>query len=80
MVKHASSHGFAVLVCTVASAFLVETLKPQYPLIMESLQRNSEKLIQTTNIPLNPEAFSVVFIASLLAFIWGVFFKIRVKN
>ena len=80
MVKHASSHGFAVLVCTIASSFIVEILKPRVPHFMVLVQEYSERVVVAFNIPMSTEGLSIIFIASILALIWGVFFKLRSKG
>lgn len=77
MVRHGSSHGFAVLVCTIAAALLIELVRDKIPRVVASLDGFSEKLIALFNIPFPPNYISTVLFASMLAFIWGVFFKIR---
>jgi len=80
MVKHASSHGIAVLVTTVSSAFLIELFKPQFPELLKLAEGLSKQITKTFNIPLKPETFTVIIVASLLAGIWGIFFKLTLKK
>ena len=80
MLKHASSHGLAVLVTTVASAFLVEILKPEFPEFINSVGVFSKHFVKLLHIPFKPETFTVILIASLLAMVWGIFFKLRMKQ
>ena len=77
MVKHASSHGFAVLVCTIIAAFIIELLKPNMPQLLGKVNSLSHKVIGIFNIPLTPEFLSIVMLSGLLAMIWGIFFKIK---
>jgi hypothetical protein len=77
MVKHISSHGFSVLMCSILASVLIEFLKPYYPDLLSQLEKYSRKLIGVFGIPLNVEYFSIVLIACLLAMIWGAIFKIR---
>lgn len=80
MIRHASSHGMAVFVCTIAAAFIVETLKPKLPELMDLVQTKSEGLIKTLAIPMTVDNLSILLVASILALIWGVFFKLRTKT
>ena len=80
MVKHASSHGFAVLICTVTSAFLIEVLKPLLPEFYRRVQILSIRLIHLFDIPIHVEFLNVIILASILALIWGMFFKRYLKS
>ena len=77
MVKHASSHGFSVLLCTVLASFLVEALKPYYPELLNKVESISRRLIEIFGVPLNVEYLTVVLIASITAVLWGAIFKLR---
>ena len=77
MIKHATSHGMAVLICTVSSSFLVETLKPHFPKVIRQIQYGSANFLKAANIPLHSDVFTVILLACLLAMIWGIFFKLK---
>jgi glycerol-3-phosphate acyltransferase PlsY len=75
MIRHGSSHGLAVLVCTVVAALLVDLLKPHFPVVLERLTRFSNWLVHYIPVPFSTEQFNIIVIASILAIIWGIFFK-----
>ena len=77
MVKHGTSHGFSVLICTILAAFMIEIFKPIIPKIWDNVDRVSTLLIKQLQIPVAVEYLSVTITASVLAILWGIFFKIR---
>lgn len=77
MVRHASSHGFSVLMCTIVASFLVEVLKPFIPGLLDRIRGVSNLLVELFGIPLSVDFFTIVLVASALALIWGIFFKLR---
>jgi hypothetical protein len=80
IIKHASSHGLSVLICTIASALLIELLKPKLPNLMIFLTNISEKITYVFNIGITIEDMNVILLAAVLAVIWGIFFKISLKT
>ncbi len=79
MIKHGSSHGLSVLICSVIAAFLVRYLDKKLPDLFIWLENKSALILQKMNIV--PEDFLIVIIVtSILAFIWGVFFKIGMSR
>lgn len=76
MIKHATSHSFAVLMCTIISAFLIEILRRYIPNIIGKFEVISSDLIYKFNIPLTVEYLSIAILASILALLWGLFFKL----
>ena len=76
-IKSGSSHGLAVLICTVIAAFLVELLRPVLPKVISLASQAAEWLIRTLDIPIQRQALAIVLVASTLAFIWGIVFKLR---
>lgn len=76
MVRHASSHSFSVLICTILAAFLIEILKPLMPRFMTTMEDLSYRLVTVFSIPINVDSFTIILIASLLAILWGMFFKL----
>lgn len=76
MIRHASSHGFSVLVCTIMAAFLIEILKPLIPGFISIIEDFSYKLVSLFAIPLPVESLAIILLASLLAILWGIFFKL----
>jgi len=77
MIKHASSHGFSVFMCTITASFLVEILKPLIPGLMTRIKNLSQFLIELLAIPLTTEFLTIIILASFMAVVWGIFFKIR---
>ncbi len=80
MIRHGSSHGFAVLICTVIAAVLIDLLRPHFPGILERLTKLSNWIVNYIPIPFSSEQFNVIVVASILAIIWGVFFKISLRK
>lgn len=80
MIKHGSSHGFAVLICTIIYAALIDLLRPHFPGILERLTKLSNLIVDYIPIPFSSEQFNVIVVASILAIIWGVFFKISLRK
>jgi hypothetical protein len=78
MIKHGTSHGISVFACTVLASFLVEFLKPVLPKIYEVFDRASLWMHSKIYIPVSVEQLSITLIASVLAILWGMFFKLRI--
>ncbi len=77
MIKHGTSHGFSVLVCTILATILVELLKPLFPKINEVVENTSIWIVDNFQVPLPDKYLSIALVASALAVIWGFFFKLR---
>jgi hypothetical protein len=80
MIKHGSSHGFAVLICTILAALLVDLLRPHFPGVLERLAKVSNWIVNYVPIPFSSDQFNIILVASLLAILWGVFFRISLRN
>lgn len=80
MVKHASSHGFAVLICTVISAYLVDLVRPYHPIVLEKMDALSRRFVSLLGLPFSVEEFSIILLAVILAMVWGVFFRLQQKE
>ena len=80
MVRHASSHGFSVLMCTILSAFLIDLLRPVLPRFMSYLEDTSNYIVTVFSLPFSVQQFNVVLVASILAMFWGIFFKLQNKK
>jgi len=80
VIKHASSHGLSVLVCTVASALIIEIFRPKLPHFMESMTNISTKVLKAIHLPMSVENMNILLLATLLAVIWGVFFKLSLSR
>ena len=80
MVTHASSHGLAVLTCTISAALLVETIKPMMPSLYKLMSGLSVNIAGWFSKPLNPEVITIALLASLFAGIWGMVFKLFIKG
>lgn len=77
MVKHATSHGLSVLVCTITASFMVELFKPQLPLFFVKIEEFGALLFGFFHVPIEYKYFDIMVVAAFLAIIWGIFFKIR---
>ena len=76
-VKTGSSHGLAVLICTVLAAFLIEVLRPALPQVVAAFRSAAVRLVAWLDIPLDPQFVAVTLLGSTLAFVWGAVFRIR---
>ncbi len=77
MVKHASSHALSVFMCTIISSVLIELLKPLLPGLFAKFEGYSKKILQVVPIPISPQYFNLLLIATVLGLLWGIFFKLR---
>lgn len=80
MIKHGSSHGLAVLVCTVVSALLVELLGGVFPALHERAIVLCSQLVADFNLPIEPGSLATLLIAVLLGVLWGIAFRYAFKN
>lgn len=80
MVKHSTSHGFAVFGGTITAAILVELLKPLLPEYFKSFEEISSKILAFTHLPMSLKSFNVLLIATILGLLWGIFFKWRIDK
>jgi hypothetical protein len=76
VIRHASSHGLSILVCTIASAFIIELLRPKLPHLMSGLTNVSTKIVKAINLPMSVDDMNILLLATILAVIWGIFFKL----
>jgi hypothetical protein len=77
MVKHASSHGLSVFMCTIISALIIELFKPLLPDLFAKIESYSNKILEIIPIPISPQYFHILLIATVLGILWGIFFKLR---
>ena len=75
MKKHASSHGLALLVCTVVAGVLIGMGRDHYPTIAQKLEDISLYIVTFFNLDLPPKVISILIIAVILAVIWGIAFS-----
>lgn len=80
MVRHATSHGFSVLMCIIISEFLIEVIRPVFPQLIFFSEGISENLVNFFHLPFSIQEFNRILIASLLAIFWGVFFKLQSRK
>lgn len=80
MVRHATSHGFSVLMCTIISPFLIDVIRPALPRLMNYIEKISGFLVALFSLPFSVQEFNIVLVASILAMVWGVFFKLQNKS
>ena len=80
MIKHGSSHGLAVLVCTIISGLLVKLLQDLFPTLHERAIVFCSELVVDLGIPLEPNLIATLLIAVGLGVLWGVAFKYAFKK
>lgn len=76
MLKHSSSHSFAVLGGTITATILIELLKPLLPDFFKFFEQISEKVLTFTHLLLSVESMNVLLIVTFLGFVWGLLFKV----
>jgi len=74
MKKHAISHGLSVLICTIASALLIDIIRQYIPVVNRFLYDLSARILYVTGLPFSTAGFSLIMLASILAVIWGMAF------
>jgi len=81
-VKSGASHSLATLLLAIISALLIHYLKHVgiFENIFGSLHKLSFRfsawLNKSFNIEITHELFPIIFVAALLAFVWGVIFHL----
>lgn len=80
MIKHSTSHGFAVFGGSITAAIIVEALKPLLPGFFKSFEKISIKILTFTHLPISIESFNVLVIATILGLLWGIFFKVKLDK
>jgi uncharacterized membrane protein YozB (DUF420 family) len=80
MLKHASSHGLSVLVCSILAAVFVSVLEPTFPKLINKVEGFSLALVDKLNLPMEASYFSIMLFAVILAAVWGVFFKLSQRS
>ena len=79
MQKHASSHGLAVLVCTVTGGILVKMGYDYYRPAAKILKKTSIAIIDMLNIDesmFSVDSVSTLLLAIVLAVAWGAAFSL----
>ena len=81
MIKHGSSHAFAVLGSTVLSALIIELIKPLFPGFLEWVEKKVNLyIIKYIKADVSPRIVTILLLAVLLGFLWGAFFKRKFDN
>lgn len=75
MIKHGSSHGIAVLVCTLSSGFLVSMIRHYLPELMVHVDNVSAWLCEYFNLPYPFPFVEKMLVAALAASVWGIAFS-----
>jgi hypothetical protein len=79
MIRHGSSHGLSVLFCTVIASFLVKYLDKKLPNVFNWLENQSAIILKKLNI-VPGDFLIVIVVTAILAFIWGIFFKLSLSR
>jgi hypothetical protein len=80
MIKHGSSHGLAILVCTILSGLLVKLLQDLFPALHDKARLYFSELVTDWSLPLEPSLVATLIIAVVLGVLWGIAFKFTFKN
>ena len=75
MKKHASSHGLAVLICTITSGILVKMGFVYFSDAKDLIIGISQDILDLLGIKYPPETVSTLLLAIILAMIWGAAFS-----
>lgn len=75
MIRHGSSHGLAVLICTLASGFLIATLRAFLPDLLSVFSKGCIFLCSFLALPYPPKSVELILIAAVMASIWGAAFS-----
>lgn len=75
MKKHASSHGLAVLFCTIAAGILIKMGRDYYPVMALRMEKFSTYIVTTFDLDYSPRAVSTLMLAVVFAVIWGIAFS-----
>jgi len=75
--RHGTSHALAVVLCTVLGAFLIELVRPAFPDLANFFLGIAEWMVDVLQVPMEPRSLSVVLVAAVLAFLWGIIFRLR---
>jgi hypothetical protein len=80
MVRHAVSHGLSVLLCTVTAAVLIEVIRPVVPGVIKVGENLSRFVFDKLSLNVSYSLFNIVFVATFLGLLWGVFFRMRYRK
>ena len=75
MKKHATSHGLAVIVCTIISGVLVKMAKDYFPAAVEMTEKFIFELTHKFGWNMPTRDLIVMLLAGVLALVWGVAFS-----
>lgn len=80
MIKHGSSHGLAVLVCTIISGLLVKMIGDLFPTLHKRAIALCSKFIIDSGLSIEPSLLATLLIAVALGVLWGIAFKYTFKQ
>jgi len=75
MKKHATSHGLAVIVCTISAGILVKIAKDYYPAVVDMGENLVLRLAHRFGWNMPSRDLIVLVVATVLALFWGVAFS-----
>jgi len=75
MKKHATSHGLAVIVCTIISGVLVKMARDYYPVAVEMGEKLVRGLTHKFGWDLPSRDLIIMLVAGALALFWGIAFS-----
>ena len=80
MIKHASSHGMSVLICSILASLIIKFIEPLFPKITDRAEEMSVIAVKTLHLPIDAKYLGIIIIAMFLAALWGIFFKISQRR
>ena len=80
MIKHATSHGLATLVCTLSASQIIEMAKPVWPQVFKPLGKLALQLKAIIPWELSEKFIFTALVASILGLLWGIAFRLTVKR
>ena len=80
MMRHGGSHAFCVLVCTLASGFLLAMLRAYLPELLYFISQSSVFVCDLADLPYPPKYVELIIVATVAALIWGVAFSFLHKD
>lgn len=77
MHRHGFSHALGYLFCSLVSGVIVDLLRRHYPKFNNVVASAAAHLSSVLDYRVSPKMLSITIVACLLAFIWGIGFKLK---
>jgi len=80
MHRHGLSHAVGYLFCSLVSGVIVDMLKRYYPKFNIAITSVAGRFYSILEYRVSPKTLSVTIVACVLAFVWGVAYKISSRG